>query len=103
MPLYRTYIEGQNLQCRFDGEDQYLNFHYSVCLEAACEDSASAQALRCVVDELSAMPVAMEDALDRQAINIGHIEPVDAQESASQEQDFIWYFADDAVFSYKLR
>lgn len=103
MPLYHAIIEGQKIQCAFDGESHQLDFHRSLCLEAECLDSASDKAIQHVLMELSELPDIRVDIQSGQTIHLGHIERLDELDRQCRELDFIWYFPDDAVFSHKLK
>lgn len=103
MPKYRAIIEGQNFPFVHEGQSQYLNFHRMFCLEAACINSAGEQALQQVRVELSAQEFPLEEDAASQRVSLAHIEQIDILDRHCGEQDFIWYFPDDAVFAHKLR
>lgn len=103
MPNFRAIIEGQNFLFMLDDEVQYLDFHRTVCLEAECIKSAGELALESVIEELTLQDLLIDMNRNKSSINLGHIECVDVQETICLEQDFIWYFPDDAVFDYTLK
>lgn len=103
MPKFRAIVEGQKFLFMLDDEAQHLDFQRTVCLEAECIDSAREQALGYVLQELSLHELVLKEHIDRAKINLGHIEPVENLEVACREQDFIWYYPDDAIFEHKLK
>ena len=102
MPNYRAIIEGQNFSFAHENEIQQLDFHRTLCLEAECINSARQMALQQVMKELSEQQLFTEDT-DKQRISLGYIEQVDVLDQLCQNDNFIWYFPDDAVFDYKLK
>ena len=103
MPKFRAIVEGQKFLFMLDDEAQHLDFQRTICLEAECVQTARQQALRHVMAELSSHELVLKEHIDAANVNLGHIEQIDSGERVCHEQDFIWYFPDDAVFEHKLR
>ena len=103
MPNYRAVIEGQNFLFVHEDQSQYLNFHRALCLEAECIDSAGEKALAQVRSELLTQKILFEENRISHSFSLRHIEQFDVSDRLCAEQDFIWYFPEDAVFNYKLK
>ena len=103
VPKYRAIIEGQNFLFVHEDQSQHLDFHRTLCLEAECINSAREKALEQVMIELSAQEIPMSEDNLSHRVSLCHIEQIDIVDRHCDEQDFIWYFPEDAVFEHKLK
>jgi len=104
VPLYRAIIEGQNFLLQQDTILQHLDFHRVVCLDAACIESARHQALDQVITELALhAQIISNAAAEKPRISLAHIERIDSLGVDCREDEFVWHFPGDALFSHKLK
>lgn len=94
MPGYKATVVGENFEFLVDGETQYLDFYRTIYVDAADEGAAQESALELIREELARQSLLPEGSKSS-SINVEFIGQAEVLEYSADE-DFIWYFPDEA-------
>ena len=94
MPGFKATVVGENFQFVVDHEPQFVDFHRTVYLDASDQVSAEQTAIDMVREALMTQSLVDMDESSGSTIIIDEIRQVDILRM-SEEEEFIWYLADD--------
>lgn len=96
MPEYMATVMGENFDFMVDDERQLLEFSRTLCVNAADEKAAEAEALAKVREELLAQSILDDDS--DQLITIDEIRLAEGLSDKAMQSEFIWYFPEEDEF-----